>query len=120
MLRSRVSRRQLLGVLHGTRASADEATDICQTDTCQSTGAVTLILNPHAALASGVRRLLNMACSPACQADDEADQDTDAEVVVSRLDFWDALADLRPSLSAAELARYQQLREGYEGRDRRR
>ncbi len=54
----------------------------------------------------------------ACQAGDTADEDTDAEVVVSRLDFWDALADLRPSLSAAELARYRQLREGYEGRDR--
>ena len=40
-------------------------------------------------------------------------------MVVTRLDFWDALADLRPSLSAAELARYRQLRDGYEGRDRR-
>ena len=37
-------------------------------------------------------------------------------VVVGKLDFWDALAELRPSLSAAELQRYQQLRSSYEGK----
>jgi hypothetical protein len=47
------------------------------------------------------------------------EQGPDVEVVVTKLDFWDALADLRPSLSAAELARYRQLRESYEGGDRR-
>ena len=66
-------------------------------------------------------RTVGTAASPGrFQAGEGADQDPDAEVVVTRLDFWDALADLRPSLSAAELARYRQLREGYEGRDRRR
>jgi len=64
--------------------------------------------------------LLTQSALRVSQASDGAHEDTDAEVVVSRLDFWDALADLRPSLSAAELTRYQQLREGYEGRDRRR
>lgn len=39
-------------------------------------------------------------------------------VVVEKLDFWDALAELRPSLSAPELERYRELREGYEGRQR--
>ena len=45
-----------------------------------------------------------------------SDEDDAHSVEVCKLDFWDALADLRPSLSAAELARYQQLRDSYEGR----
>eukprot|EP00884_Botryococcus_braunii_P001649 jgi/Botrbrau1/11485/Bobra.0360s0012.1 len=38
------------------------------------------------------------------------------DVLVEPADFWDALRELRPSLSREELARYQALRMQYEGR----
>jgi hypothetical protein len=40
----------------------------------------------------------------------------DEDVVVEPADFWDALRELRPSLSREELARYQALRMHYENR----
>ena len=46
----------------------------------------------------------------------EGAEEVDDVLVVEKLDFWNALAELRPSLSAPELERYRQLREGYEGR----
>ncbi len=36
-------------------------------------------------------------------------EDEDKEVVVDQCDFWTALRELRPSLSADEMARYQQM-----------
>ena len=46
-------------------------------------------------------------------------QAPDAEnVTVIQEDFWDALDSLQPSLSHAELQRYQKLRDHYESRGR--
>ena len=46
-------------------------------------------------------------------------QAPDAEdVTVIQEDFWDALSSLQPSLSHAELQRYQKLRDHYESRGR--
>ena len=46
-------------------------------------------------------------------------QTPDAEsVTVSQEDFWEALSQLQPSLSQAELQRYDRLREHYESRTR--
>ena len=46
-------------------------------------------------------------------------QAPDAEnVTVIQEDFWDALSVLQPSLSNAELQRYQKLRDHYESRGR--
>lgn len=46
-------------------------------------------------------------------------QAPDAEgVTVIQEDFWDALSTLQPSLSHAELQRYQKLRDHYESRGR--
>lgn len=39
-------------------------------------------------------------------------------VTVIQEDFWDALSTLQPSLSQAELQRYQKLRNHYESRGR--
>lgn len=65
-------------------------------------------------------RLLQVTRGPCSAQESGSDADADADagdglVVVGKLDFWDALAELRPSLSAPELERYRQLREGYEG-----
>ena len=40
------------------------------------------------------------------------------EVTVIQEDFWEALSNLKPSLSPAELLRYQKLKEHYESRGR--
>lgn len=40
--------------------------------------------------------------------------DTAEVVEVSQADFWTALRDLTPSLSAAEMQRYQGLRQQFE------
>ena len=46
-------------------------------------------------------------------------QAADAQsVTVIQEDFWDALSQLQPSLSPAELQRYQNLRDHYESRGR--
>ncbi|KAL3133769.1 hypothetical protein ABBQ32_008251 [Trebouxia sp. C0010 RCD-2024] len=46
-------------------------------------------------------------------------QDEDVQsVTVIQEDFWEALSTLQPSLSPAELQRYQKLREHYESRGR--
>ena len=44
-----------------------------------------------------------------------ADEEVE-DVVVDQCDFWTALQELHPSLSPAELARYDQIRMQYEGR----
>jgi hypothetical protein len=47
------------------------------------------------------------------------EQAPDAEnVTVIQEDFWDALSVLQPSLSNAELQRYQKLRDHYESQGR--
>ena len=46
-------------------------------------------------------------------------QEADAQdVTVIQEDFWEALSSLKPSLSAAELVRYQKLKDHYESRGR--
>lgn len=47
-------------------------------------------------------------------ADSQEEQQED--VLVEPVDFWDALRELRPSLSREELARYEALRLQYEGK----
>lgn len=46
-------------------------------------------------------------------------QDAAAQsVTVIQEDFWEALSSLQPSLSQAELRRYQNLKDHYESRSR--
>lgn len=45
----------------------------------------------------------------------DGQEEEQQDVLVEPIDFWDALRELRPSLSREELARYEALRMQYEG-----